>query len=216
MTTTSKGKIRGMRSDVPSETFSDGWLAQLWQRGKSLFGRRGAGARLAAAHTLYATAVRQAREPVFYTSYGVPDTHDGRLELIQLHVILLLRRLQRGDEGGRLLGQALFDVFFLDLDRSLREGGVGDLSVGKWVKKIGQQFYARATAVEAALAQDDAAGLEAVLTSNVYAGLDEGTEAAALARYLLAADRDLAAQVAGGTAFPTLRFPPIAPIRSSP
>lgn len=205
-----------MGSDVPSTIRSPAWLSQLWQRGKSLLGDREAKARLDAAHELYAAAVSQAREPVFYVDYAVPDSRDGRLELIQLHVILLLRRLQRGGEAGQLLGQALFDVFFLDLDRSLREGGVGDLSVGKWVKKIGQQFYARATAVEAALAQDDEAGLAAVLSSNVYAGLGEGMEAAALARYLLAADRDLAARVAAGAALPALRFAPVATIPSSP
>ncbi len=203
-----------MGSDAPSMNYGMGWLSQLWRHGKSLFDTRDAHARAAAARSLYSVAVSQARQPVFYTDYAVPDTHDGRLELIQLHVILLLRRLQRGDDEGRLLGQALFDVFFLDLDRSLREGGVGDLSVGKWVKRIGQQFYARATAVEAALAQEDAAGLEAVLSSNVYAGLEGAIEAAALARYLLDADRALAAQAGAGTPLPALHFTAIAPIRT--
>jgi cytochrome b pre-mRNA-processing protein 3 len=205
-----------MGLDVPSTTYSRGWLSQLWRRGKSLFGSRAARARLQAAHGLYGRAVGQARSPVFYTDYAVPDTQDGRLELIQLHVILLLRRLQRGDEAAKLLGQTLFDVFFLDLDRSLREGGVGDLSVGKWVKKIGQQFYARATAVEAALAQDDAAGLEQILTANVYAGVGARPEARALAGYLLAADRALAAEVEAGAALSALRFPTVGTIPSDP
>ena len=114
------------------------------------------------------------------------------------------------------LGQALFDVFFKDVDRSLREAGVGDLSVGKWVRKIGQQFYARATAVEAALAQEDVDGLRAALASNVYAGLDADTHVDALARYLIAADKALAACVDAGTSLAALRFDGSVPIHPGP
>jgi cytochrome b pre-mRNA-processing protein 3 len=168
--------------------------------------------RAAAAEALYAGAVAQARHPGFYTELGVPDTHDGRLELVQLHVILLLRRLQRGGAEGKALGQALFDAFFKDLDRSLREGGVGDLVVGKWVKKIGQQFYARATALEPALEHADAASLEGALTANVYAAGADGARARALARYLLAADAAMAAQAASGTPLDALRLDEVDPI----
>jgi cytochrome b pre-mRNA-processing protein 3 len=163
------------------------------------------------AEDLYAGAVAQARQPAFYTEFGVPDTHDGRLELVQLHVILLLRRLQRGGEDGRRLGQALFDAFVGDLDRSLREGGVGDLSVGKWAKRIVQQFYARATALEPALDQRDDEALEHALVDNVYVAGAEPGRAAALARYLATADAALAAQVEAGTPLHALRLDAVAP-----
>lgn len=189
------------------------WWGRVGRAGRRLFARDPAVRRRARdADTLYRTAVAQARHVGFYTELGVPDTRDARLELVQLHVILLLRRLQRGGAEGQALGQALFDAFFKDVDRSLREGGVGDLSVGKYVKKIGQQFYARATALEPALAHADAPALAAALEANVYAdpGAGDG-RAAALARYLLAADGALARQVDAGTALAALRLSEVDP-----
>ncbi|MFP4126777.1 MAG: ubiquinol-cytochrome C chaperone family protein, partial [Alphaproteobacteria bacterium] len=186
---------------------------RLARRGRRWFASDAAARRrAAAAEALYDAAVAQARHPGFYTELGVPDTHDGRLELVQLHVILLLRRLQRGGAEGQALGQALFDAFFQDLDRSLREGGVGDLSVGKWVKRIGQQFYARATVLEPALAHADARALETALVQNVYAAGADAERARALAAYLLAADAALGAQVDAGTALDALRPGEVAPI----
>lgn len=161
-----------------------------------------------AAETLYARAVERARQPPFYTAMAVPDTHDGRLELVQLHVILLLRRLQRGDAASRAVGQALFDTLFADLDRSLREGGVGDLSVGGWVKKIAQQFYARATAVEAALARGDRTELARVLAENVLGDAAPAERALPLADYVLAEDAALAVAAPAGRA-EALHFRPI-------
>jgi len=201
--------------ELPSTDTS--WWGRWARRGRRLLTPdRTARRRRAAAARLYAAAVAQARHPGFYTDLGVADTHDGRLELVQLHVILLLRRLQRGGPEGQALGQALFDAFFRDLDRSLREGGVGDLSVGKWVKKIGQQFYARATALEPALEHGDAAALEDALTDNVYAaGRAEGTEGARrLAAYLLRADAALAAQTRAGDPLDSLRPGDVDPIHT--
>jgi len=199
--------------ELPSTDTS--WWGRWARRGRRLLAPdRATRRRRAVAAQLYDAAVAQARHPGFYTDLGVADTHDGRLELIQLHVILLLRRLQRGGDEGRALGQALFDAFFRDLDRSLREGGVGDLSVGKWVKKIGQQFYARATALEPALEHADAAALEHALADNVYAaGGAAGTAGSRrLAAYLLAADTALAAQTRAGVPLDALRLGDVDPI----
>ncbi|TVQ35050.1 MAG: ubiquinol-cytochrome C chaperone [Geminicoccaceae bacterium] len=168
------------------------------QQGKNLLG--GGRARRTAmrqAEILYARAVAQSRLPTLYTVHGIPDTHDGRLEAIQLHVILLLRRLQRGAPEQQAVGQALFDVLFRDVDNSLREGGVGDLSVGKWIKKIARQFYARAAAVEAALETRDRATLGEVLTDNVYAGNVAPERVAGLVDYLLDLDAQLATAATG-------------------
>ena len=93
-----------------------------------------------AARTLYLTLVEQARRPVFYATWGVPDSRDGRLEMVGLHAILVMRRLRSEGRPGRLLAQALFDLMFRDVDRHLREWGVGDLSVGQAGEEAGAQL----------------------------------------------------------------------------
>ena len=93
--------------------------------------------------TLYGTIVAQARLPCFYREYRVPDTVNGRLDLLVLHLALVLDRL--ADESQlRELGQALFDHFCTDMDRNLREIGIGDLSVPKHMQRVGEAFYGRA------------------------------------------------------------------------
>src|SRR4051812_22915736 len=79
---------------------------------------------------IYGMIVAQAREPVFYRTLGVPDTVEGRFDMVLLHLWLVLRRL-RESEGGVALSQALFDHFCADMDANLRELGVGDLTVPK-------------------------------------------------------------------------------------
>lgn len=105
---------------------------------------------------LYQAIVAQARAPEFYARLGVPDTLDGRFDMISLHLFLVLRRLKAEGEGARDLGQALCDRFFDDLDRSLREMGAGDLGVGRRVKAMAKAFYGRVAAYEAALNGEDA------------------------------------------------------------
>ena len=77
---------------------------------------------------LYGAIVAQARDPAFYRNYGVPDTSNGRLEMIVLHAVLVLSRLETEGGSGRPLGQALFDYFCSDVDANLREMGVGDMA----------------------------------------------------------------------------------------
>ena len=111
-----------------------------------------------AARRLYLAAVRQARDPTFYTEGGVADTLDGRFDLIVLHVVPVMRRLRQCGEAGRQLSQSVFDVMFDDMDQSLREMGVGDLRVGKRVKQMARAFYGRAQAYDQAF--DQAPGAE--------------------------------------------------------
>ena len=75
---------------------------------------------------LYGAIVAQARSPAFYRDYAVPDTLDGRFELILIHMTLVLRRLGRAPEL-QPIGQAIFDLFCTDMDRNLREIGISDL-----------------------------------------------------------------------------------------
>ena len=131
------------------------------------------------AQTLYLTAVAKARQPIFYSEHGVPDSVDGRFDLIVMHVFLLLRPLnelaQNGtapqmDEragGAGEIAQALFDAMFGDMDRSLREMGVSDIAVGKRVKHMAKAFYGRVAAYDEGLAGPDELLCEA-LRRNLY------------------------------------------------
>lgn len=120
-----------------------------------------------AAHRLYVTLVGQARRPAFYLEFGVPDTEEGRFDMIALHAFLVMRRLKRGNGDAAGLSQALFDLMFADMDRNLREMGVGDLVVGGRVKKLARAFYGRVAAYEDGLNRDDKA-LAAALERNLF------------------------------------------------
>ncbi|HTT79219.1 MAG TPA: ubiquinol-cytochrome C chaperone family protein [Stellaceae bacterium] len=120
-----------------------------------------------AARCAYERVVAQARRPGFFTDAGVPDTVAGRFELICLHAFLYLHRLKREQPQARPLGQRFFDAMFLDLDRSLREMGTGDLSVGREVRRMAEAFYGRIAAYEGGLAGGDAA-LQAALARNLF------------------------------------------------
>ena len=139
-----------------------------------------------AGFALYAAAVAAARNPWFYTALGVPDTLDGRFDLVGLHAALLIHRLQGDAAPGPELAQAVFDAMFSDMDQNLREIGVSDLSVGKRVKTMWEAFHGRAHAYAAALDANDLAALAAALARNVWRGApgDEGV-ARALAAYAL-------------------------------
>lgn len=143
--------------------------------------------------TLYAAVVDQARAPALYLDLGAPDTVEGRFELYSLHVVLLLDRLKRQGERAAETAQALFDAYVGALDHALRELGVGDLSVGKKMRKLGEAFYGRVKAYEAAFAAlPDEGELRALLSRTVYEGLEDRSEA--LAAYVIAQRNALAAQ----------------------
>jgi cytochrome b pre-mRNA-processing protein 3 len=148
----------------------------------------------AIAQTVYGAIVAEARRPEFYAGMGVPDTVDGRFELIVLHLVLLLRRLQPEGEAGSKMGQAVFDAFVEDMDRSLREMGVGDLGIPRRMKQMAQSFYGRLKTYGEALAARDRAALTAALTRNLHPGDSYPPPAEALAGFALAAGEALARQ----------------------
>jgi cytochrome b pre-mRNA-processing protein 3 len=157
-------------------------------------------------HALYGTIVAQARSVAFYADYRVPDTVEGRFDLIVLHLVLLLHRLDRRAEGGRGLGQELFDAFCRDLDANLREMGVGDLAVPKRMQAFAEAFYGRQAAYLAALDAADQRVFETALARNIFAaGNDAG--AAQLARYARAAVIRLDAQDDGALLRGEVVFP---------
>ena len=121
---------------------------------------------------LYQSLVTQARATGFYRDCQVPDSVDGRFELIALHVFLVLHRLKASYPATHALAQALHDYFFADMDRSLREMGAGDLGVGKRVKRMAEALYGRIPAYEAALCDDNAAA--EAFRRNLFGTLKEG------------------------------------------
>jgi cytochrome b pre-mRNA-processing protein 3 len=147
----------------------------------------------AAGAALYAAAIHQARQPDFYAALGVPDTVEGRFELYSLHVVLLTHRLKGEGAMAGEISQALFDAYVGALDNSLREMGVGDLTVPKTMRKLGGAFYGRAKAYDAILVGHDRDGLVALLERTVF---DEtpGSACDKLADYVLASATGLAAQ----------------------
>lgn len=143
---------------------------------KSLFG---ASDSRRTAESLYLDAVKQARQPIFYTDLKVPDTVDGRFDMIATHVFLILRRLKADGDRTQEVSQALFDAMFGDMDRGLREMGAGDLGVGRRVKAMAKAFYGRVAAYESGLEDQDGSLADAVLR-NVFRGDEEGREPARL------------------------------------
>jgi cytochrome b pre-mRNA-processing protein 3 len=129
---------------------------------------------------IYGMIVTQAREPSFYRDLGVPDTVNGRFDLLVLHLWLVLRRL-RSMAGARNVSQALFDRFCDDMDANLREMGVGDLTVPKRMQAFGEAFYGRGAAYDAALAAGGEA-LAKALCKNILNG-ESMENARALAAY---------------------------------
>ena len=120
-------------------------------------------------HALHQAVVGQARRPCLYRRFAIPDTFDGRFEFLVLHVLLVMRRLRSAGATGGEVSQELFDLVFADLDRALREIGVGDLRVGSRIRRMAEAFFGRARALDDALAPAAAdAELKQMLARNVY------------------------------------------------
>lgn len=181
---------------------------------------------------LYAAIVTEARHTAFYLSYGVPDTVTARFDMIVLHLTLVVRRLRtdpaadvplppepgRKPETPNRRVQDLVELFFLEMDRSLREMGVGDVAVPKRIKKLTAAWNGRTRAYDAALEAGDDEALAAALARNVLTEAKDKSGAAALAAHVRAAADGLAAQpldrlVAGLVTWPdpTILAPGITP-----
>jgi len=154
---------------------------------------------------IYGMIVTQAREPVFYQELGVPDTVNGRFDLLLVHLWMVLRRL-RQVEGGTDAAQALFDHFCADMDANLREMGVGDLAVPKRMQAFGEAFYGRSAAYDLALT-DSAEALAQAFCKNILDGkdIDHGRRLATYAQGAIAGlDKvDDAALLAASWTFPS-------------
>lgn len=154
---------------------------------------------------IYGMIVTQAREPIFYRDLGVPDTVNGRFDLLLLHLWLLLRRL-RTVQGAMELSQALFDRFCEDMDDNLREMGIGDQTVPKRMRVFGEAFYGRVQAYDQAI-EGGGEALAAAICKNILngAGLDQARR---LAAYVRATEADLGRTDEAMLLAASFRFPP--------
>lgn len=156
---------------------------------------------------IYGGLVTQSRRPVFYMRYGVPDTVTGRFDLLCLHVFLLSHRLSTQAEPlARELSQEVFDAFIDDIDRALRELGIGDTTVPKRKKRLIRGFYAQIDEFSAPLDTGDAAGLAQRVGVRFFADA-KSPAADLLADYMMRSHRALAdlpleALLAGRIAWP--------------
>ena len=164
-----------------------------------------------AGRALFAAAHLQARTPDLYARLGAPDTVDGRFEMLLMHVVLVIARLRAGplraSDQAAETRQALFDAFVANLDDGLREMGVGDLSMGKKMRKLGEAIYGRAKAYDPALAaRPDLAPLASLIGRTVFGDEADG-RGAPLAAYADRVVRALEGQadadlLGGRVAFP--------------
>ncbi len=156
---------------------------------------------------LYGQIVAAARQEILYSQWNVPDTPLGRFEMVSLHMFLLQHRL-RGETGAAAdVAQVLIDEFFLDVEHSLRELGIGDVGVPKRMKKLAKMFYGRTAAYDEASEQNDREALAAALARNVRPDARDWPQAARLAGYVVEANARLAAQPIESIVSGTATFP---------
>ncbi|MDE1159094.1 MAG: ubiquinol-cytochrome C chaperone family protein [Neorhizobium sp.] len=142
----------------------------------------------------YAALTQAARAPAFYRDMGVPDTVMGRFEMLSVVMILFFRRTRQSSVSGQELAQSIVDLFFQDLDHSIRELGIGDQGVPKRMKKLAGMFYGRLEAYAGAMDAADAGALAAALRRNIHPDTPAAPEMSALASWMVAAEAGLLAQ----------------------
>ena len=140
-----------------------------------------------AAARLYDALVSRAREPVFFTSFGLADSIDGRFDCLAFHAWMVLAEL-----GGRPPAQVLINMLFTGFDVAMREQGAGDIGIGHRLKDMAKAFYGRMSAYDAAKSDDD---LTAALSRNLWRGAGHEVQARALATYAAEARQRLAASL---------------------
>jgi cytochrome b pre-mRNA-processing protein 3 len=142
----------------------------------------------------------RARATLFFTTFGVPDTMDGRFDMMALHAWLALAWLKASHQDDA--AQGLTDALFIGFDEALREQGVSDAGMGRRMKALANAFYGRLQAYDAA---KDPEQLAEALARNVWRGAAVDEKARALAAYAESARVALAKAPAG-----TLDFGPLA------
>lgn len=170
------------------------WLARLFSGDRPV---------RTAANALADATMAAARRPGFYLAGLATDDFDGRFSLVALHASLVLRRLRTVQPGGRALAERYGEILFDRFDYAYREEGVGDTTIARKVRKLGERLYGLAGALDSALEADDQGALEAVLARNSLGG----QAPARLAEYTRAAESALADAGDGDILAGRMRWP---------
>ncbi len=144
-------------------------------------------------HAVYNAIVAQSRQPVFYTDFLIPDDVTGRFDVLSLHISLVFIRLRETKGKEKEFSQSLFDLFFKDMDQSIREMGVSDVGVPKKIQKMGSLFYGLLEKLTNALDEKDENSLAKVINRNIYGDKDQN-KAEKLSKYVLSLEKKLNAQ----------------------
>ncbi len=140
----------------------------------------------------YEALTQVARQPVFFLDYGMPDTVMGRFELLAVVMILFFRRTKKSPVSGQQLAQEIVDAFFQDLDHSIRELGIGDVSVPKRMKKFAGMFYGRLESYAKAMDAGDVDALSEALARNIHPAAPQERDMRRLATYMMETEKVLA------------------------
>ena len=143
--------------------------------------------------SIYSSIVAAGRQPALYAQWGVPDTPIGRYEAIGLHMIIFLHRTRGGSNAMEQLAQDVLDEFFLELDHSIRELGVGDAGVPMRMKKLGKMFYGRMKPYWTALDATNADEMADAVVRNISPENMDGLNGHAIATYMIKGAKHLGA-----------------------
>ena len=122
---------------------------------------------------IYQKIVNFSRNKIFYTKYSVPDTIDGRFDMLVLITIIVVHRLSKIKNEGIELSQKIFDIVFKDLDYSLRELGAGDVSVANNMKKLISSYMGRQKIYVKAFKNEDEKFLALAFKNNIFRNKDQ-------------------------------------------
>ena len=122
---------------------------------------------------IYQKIVKFSRNKIFYTKFKVPDTIDGRFDMLVLITIIVVFRLSKIKDEGIKLSQKIFDIVFKDLDFSLRELGAGDVSVANNMKKLISSYMGRQKIYLKAFKNDDEKFLAMAFKNNIFRNNDQ-------------------------------------------
>lgn len=143
---------------------------------------------------IYGSLMTHSRSATFFTDYGIPDSVMGRFDVLSLHIYLLARRLrEEGSPISQDLSQEVFDLYVSDVERALRELGIGDTSVPKKKKKMIRSFYGQIDDFDEAINKSDKATIIEKI-KNRYLSETENPNPEILCEYMLATEAHLKAQ----------------------
>jgi len=126
----------------------------------------------ATARALHADIKKQALSPELYLAGLAEDSLNGRFEQVALHCAMVMRHLRDQGEDGPNVSQFLYEDVFSGFDYSLRETGVGDTSISRKVRKLGEHFFGLARGLDAAFAEGTQDALEDFANRNALGHTD--------------------------------------------